>query len=226
MKRLFPMLALLVGLAVAGNLWSPGMAASWSMENTVLDGSGNGNDSTSSGISYVAGKLGQGILMPDDAIVYFGSSATLRPDAWTLCFWQKWVAGGPRIGFNGPSSSAYPIVRIYATTNSALLYMNNGNYQYFDASPVDFTDELWHHVAFTMPGAAQSDIDDCEMIVDGAHYQDKGTKVTSTAQAAKAGPFTLYEYQAGAGNVVDEVYLFDRVLTVPEIRRVMMGFTP
>jgi hypothetical protein len=102
--------------------------------------------------------------------------------------------------------------------------MASGNYRTFDPSAwTTLKDGQWHHVAFTLPGSAQSSIESGQMFLDGVLVPVAATVATGP-QTTKSRVFLGNSDAAGAQRVsgtMDDVLLFNRVLTQEEIQQVM-----
>lgn len=142
---------------------------------------------------------------------------TSKPDAFTVMAWVKTsdTAFGELIGWQ--SSGSYPKIDLNGATGRALVYFGNANFRYFDATDTILEDGNWHHVAFTMPGAAQTDITNCNYYLDGVS-QSVNLTFSSGAQTAKntalIGKNSTSQYFKGQ---MAEFKMYDDVLTADEI---------
>jgi hypothetical protein len=152
-----------------------------------------------------------------------GTEAGLLPEAWTVCAWVKCndTASPTLISFGG----TYPAVKLQQNgKGKPLIYLGPYNYRYFDAGAwTTLKDGQWHHVAFVVPGAAQSDIEAAAMYLDGRPVA-AGVTTSSVPQAGKT--WLLLGINATAGGqrfsgAMDEVMLFNRALTAGEIGKMV-----
>ncbi len=116
-----------------------------------------------------------------------GGDASVKPAAWSILGWVKFTDGTftPFTSWNSTASVLYlTYVDIRAT-----IIMGAANFCYIHWSNAGFTlnDGNWHHVAITIPGSGQNDIDDMRMYIDNvlvpiAYY----TVIKTGAQQAKS----------------------------------------
>ncbi len=208
-----------------------GLVAYWRMNDntankTVAD-SGGGNNSgaaqQNTAALTTAGHL-NGALAFNGTTDWIdcGTSAALLPDAWTLCAWVKCTntTTPMLVSFGGN----YPSVKLQNNANGKpLIHLGPSNYRYFAASAwTTLKDGQWHHVAFTVPGKGQTDVNGALMYVDG---------VAAAGEAAIAtGPQTNKSHvYLGAnpsntaqrfGGTMDEVMIFNRALSAGEINQI------
>ena len=153
-----------------------------------------------------------------------GTDPVLLPSAWTICAWVKCTnAGTPILASFGGN---YPSIKLQNNAKGKpLIHLGSSNYRYFSASAwTTLKDGQWHHVAFTCPGKAPSDIQQARMFLDGVEVP--------ADPALASGPQTdkthLYLGTANSSSTtqrfsgdMDDVVLYDRVLSQPDILRIM-----
>ena len=228
--------AVFAGQWMTGDRVPGGLIAHWLMDDnaaskTVLDAGDNHLNGTAQQNTEAltrAGKIGTALLFNGTTDwIDCGTNATLLPDAWTVCAWVKCTdAATPLvISFGG----SYPAIKLQNNSKGKpLIHLGQYNYRYFAASAwTTLKDGQWHHVAFSVPGKAQADVNQAMMYLDGAPVAGDAPYVTGP-QAAKTHvyvganpPVTTHRF----GGTMDDLMLFDRVLTENEIRR-MMNRTP
>jgi len=151
--------------------------------------------------------------------------AQSRPtaDAWMVCAWVKC------------SDTATPILFSFGGNYSCIKLQNGGkgkpmihlgqtNYRYFSATAwTTLKDGQWHHVAFSVPDKGQTDISQAKMYLDGVSVAGD-TAVTTGPQTNKSHVYLGAIPAVGTqwfGGAMDDLILFNRVLTENKIRRVM-----
>lgn len=84
--------AMLMSSASAPSSLLTGLLGFWSFDGDSTDASGAGNNGTNTGVSYVAGKIGQGATGTPGWNVNVGSSLALKPyNAISVAAWVRWV---------------------------------------------------------------------------------------------------------------------------------------
>jgi hypothetical protein len=209
-----------------------GLISHWTMDDnaagkTVLDASDNhfnGTAQRNTSLLTAAGKIGTALAFDGTTDqIACGANTALLPDAWTVCAWVKCAdAATPTLlSFGGIRPS------IKLQNNNAgkpSIIMGSNNYRSFDASAwTTLKDGQWHHVAFALSGSAQNAIASAQMVLDGTPVAAVNTVATGP-QSAKSGVFLGNTDAAGTQRfkgAMDDVMLFDRVLSQEEIQRVM-----
>lgn len=191
--------------------------------DVAYDSSPEGNDGDIEGATWVKGRLGPGLSFDgEDDYVDCGSDSSILPDIFTVVGWFKYISGSynPLVSFAaGSSRHVSPIW----TTGKSIIMLSSTNYRYFTHSPIDLDDKAWHFLAFVLPGAGQDDIDDSVMYADG-RVQVAQTPTKTGAQWTKD-VVHIGRAQTNYGNsIIDEVMLFDVVLTAAQIRELYQGF--
>ena len=204
--------------------------------NTVTDGSGNGNDGKINGATWVKGKFGSALEFDaaKKAFVEVSDSPTLNPDkeisymAWfvsesydnTRGIISKYTGGGNQRSYN---------LRLHHTIAGALSteVSANGAFQ-LGVSTTDvhsdavLDDGQWHHAAITFKGG-----DFLRMYVDGELVNESDAKVTDTLfdneTPMRIGTDFNDEDKRFFNGIIDEVAVFNRVLTQAEIQQAMKG---
>jgi hypothetical protein len=152
-----------------------------------------------------------------------GTNAALMPAAWTVCAWVKCTdVATPTLFSFGNFRACIKLQNSGA--GRPIIILGAGNYRTFDGSAwTTLKDGQWHHVAFTIPGDALNSIESAQMILDGVAVPAVATK-TTTPQLAKTQVFLGNTDAAGTqrfGGGMDDVMLFDRVLSISEIQRII-----
>ena len=172
-------------------------------QSTIRDYSGKGNDGViTDAIWKPLPNKQKGLWYLDfdgtDDRIDCGSAASIKPDTWTIEAWVKPVAktGQVLIGW----AATFPAAYINLSGANSAVYMAVGNIRYFNVAAYNkLIDGSWHHVAFTLPGAGQEDIEDCQMYIDGV-LQVTSTTISTAAQTAKGTCRLGADRAAGATN--------------------------
>jgi hypothetical protein len=211
-----------------------GLIAHWLMDdnaaNTTVVDSGGGNyhgtAQRNTAAMTTAGRLNGALAFNGTGDwIDCGTNAALLPDAWTLCAWVKCTdtATPMLISFGGN----YPSVKLQNNAKGKpLIHLGQYNYRYFAASAwTTLKDGQWHHVAFTVSGKGQADIEQAKMYLDGAVVEGEAALATGPQTAKShvylgANPNTTNPPQR-FGGAIDDLMLFGRALTESEIRKAM-----
>ncbi len=209
-----------------------GLVTHWTMDDNaanpvVSDAGDNHFDGTAqqnTAILTTAGKLNSALSFNGTTdYVDCGTNVAMLPDAWTVCAWVKCADAATPIllSFGGNYSS----IKLQNNANGKpLIHLGKTNYRYFTASAWTLLkDGQWHHVAFSAPGKEQMDIEQAKMYLDGAAVAGDPA-VTTGLQNDKSHVYLGANPSAAAhrfSGTMDDVMLFNRVLSESEIRRVM-----
>jgi hypothetical protein len=207
-----------------------GLIGQWTLDEqvdlrTVLDWSGNGRHGRAQ--QNLSARIQEGMvdlsLRFDGTGDYIdcGTVEGLQRTAWTVCAWVKCAdtATPTLLSFGGN----YPAVKLQQNGKGRpIVYLGNTNYRYFSASAwTTLKDGLWHHVAFSVPGNDQAAVEQAVMYLDGAAVAESTTMATGP-QADKSRLYIGINSKAGQQRfkgAMDEVLLFDRVLSAGEIEK-------
>lgn len=195
-------------------------------ENTgtnASDKSYHGNDGTFTAAGSPAWSEGHkncGVLFDGaDDVIACGNDASILPDAWSI---EAWVqpddqALQPLIAFNASLNASINLH--WVSTGRPIIYMAAGNYMYFNGGAwTTLKDGNWHHVVFTCPGAAQADLANSKMFVDGveiAQHSGVATAPQTAKTLCKLGNSSASYWYKGK---MDEVRIYNRVLSANEIK--------
>ena len=228
-KRLICLAVLVLVLSAA----EPGMGADvnlmgwWTFDGHALDTSGNDRHGTLHGSpQFVPGVFGEALELQDnpDYVTIDGYKGILGTNPFSIACWVRTTntaieqivhwgahAGGQRVEFR-------------INSNRLRISHGNGNVQ----GNTDLTDGEWHHVAVTVIESATASSGDVLFYVDG---QDD-TMVSSDPDAWDIVANPTLDLTIGwrptqqdrpfIGNI-DEVRVYDKVLTQEEIRQIMEG---
>lgn len=205
--------------------------AHWSMDDyavdkTVLDAGDNHLDGAAqqkTAALTTAGKIGKALSFNGTTDwIDCGTNAALVPDAWTVCAWVKCTDTATPILFSFGGN--YPSIKLQNNSKGKpLIHLGQNSYRYFAASAwTTLKDGQWHHVAFSVPGKGQADVNQALMYLDGVAVAGD-TPFVNGSQASKrhvylvANPTVLTQR---FGGTMDDVMLFNRVLSATEINRI------
>jgi beta-galactosidase len=205
----------------------PGSGATtlYAFENDATDSSGNGNDGTPSGITYVAGKIGSAAANFNGTTAAVGS-ALVTADDFSVALWVKttggssagtatsqWWAGK---GLVDGDVSGNPADWGTSITNGKFAFGIGGASDVTVLSSATINDNAWHHCVATWSSASGA----MTVYVDGA----PSGSGTAGAGVPRSSPIALKlgRIASGSGNIslngaLDDVRYYDRVLSSAEI---------
>ncbi len=212
-------LILLVLVLAAGNSASAALVGHWRFDEgsgtTARDSSGNGNDGTLSGdVEWTAGQIGNALQFNENGWVDCGDILTLTQTLTITCWVNPAVLSGDR-GFV-TREAAYA----FKSSGNFLRFTTPGILDYNGNNTILQTD-TWQHVAVTfMPNQTQG----CVFYLNGVETD----RVNSTGLNAGTGPFRMGNNQWGQlySGMIDDVRVFDHILTPEEIMDAMLGGGP
>lgn len=204
----------------------PNLKLRLSFQNNVTDLSANGNVLTKTG----SGTYGAGIR----GLCYYGSSAAgsyvslsgstcafRAATTITVCCWAKKNTNDLKfIGYWGGAASSQKIIfRQVAANLQAYIYTTSGQ---IGGNIGTFpTDGLWHHYALVY------DKVNLRVYVDGVLFGAQYTSIANLVVPDTGVNCVIgseYDYSSPSDGYLDEINIFDRALTVAEIKRNMAGF--
>ena len=225
MKRLI-LLCLLTSLALAGGVWSPGLVGSWSMESndSLRDGSGNGNKGFRVGSVVTAGNFGN-----CDSFAGASSSYDTIPhrDVYdslplTISFRIRSAAS--------PLPDWTTLAEDYASNNGWYFTTQSNWYKFgygvgtpsIDLTNICAVNTLPHFLAVVVETTGLTTYSDAVLAATRAWTGTAASKVSTAHITAGKNPDN-YAYFTGT---IDEIQVWHRALTQQEIQNVMMGDTP
>ncbi|MBC8218130.1 MAG: hypothetical protein H8E73_06660, partial [Planctomycetes bacterium] len=227
-------LTYLVVFVLALGMAAPGMGADadpslmgwWAFDGDALDSSGNDRHGTLIGTpQFVPGAFGEALeLDGDDYVTIDGYKGILGTNPFSIVAWVRTtntaigqiVHWGPHV--NGER------VEFRINSNRLRISHGNGNVQ----GNADLTDGEWYHVAVTVIESASVSSGDVTFYVDG----EDDTQVSSDPDTWNITANPTLDVTIGwrptqqdrpfIGNI-DEVGIYDRVLTQEEIQQIMLS---
>jgi hypothetical protein len=198
-------------------------AAWYPLEGSAQDASGNGNNGTGSGVTYVAGKLGA------QAAQFNGTSSYLQiprsiSNNFTIAFWLKttatagtgqWWAGKGLV--DGEVAGATNDFGVALIGSQAAFGVGNADTTISSTSAVN--DGQWHHVAATRDNTTG----EMQLYVDGllqaAAFGPTGTR--NAPPSLRVGSIQTGSSGGFFAGAIDDVQLFTRVFRSAEIASLM-----
>jgi hypothetical protein len=199
-----------------------GLVAEWHFDEgsgTILrDSSGNGNDGTIYGATWVDGKSGKALSFDGkDDYVDCGTSSTLRPIPITIMAWIKTESADETIVGKWPNndgSGGYSIKVLpnglvqWATVDtsaSAAIYVH--------ANKI-VNDGFWHHFAVAQQGTTARMYIDGELIATGSARENFATNEPLRVGIHRRDS----RFWTPFNGLIDEVRIYNRALTAEEIK--------
>lgn len=214
-----------------------GLVAHYPFEGNANDVSGNVNNGTAhGGLSYIAGAVGQGILLDgaDDYVnVPDSDSLDLQTGSGTISAFikadvsQPWAANGAGIVTKESSSSfSTTIAYEYAVRWIQGMYVSHGASGTYVSGGADMRDGKWHHIAATWSGAGGS----VRLFSDGilvAETNQTSGIINNTADPVRIGVFrwNVSGLERFFKGMIDEVRIYNRALSLLEVRELASGST-
>jgi len=176
-----------------------------------FDQSINGNDGTIVGPTKVDGRFGMGLSF--DGVDDYVDVGNIFSYGYSISLWFKSPGqiGGGNLFWLAVGRKPTIMLREDGTI---LLYLSNTHFLYNDTAGLD--DDEWHHAYFLINNMAT----DCHIYIDSV--LDEGT-------SSEIGDVTpISDFKIGIGydggvpfkGTIDEVEVFNRALTVEEIKRI------
>ena len=201
-----------------------------SVGTTAYDSSGNDNRGTIHGAkwagpTWTTGKFGTALSFDGDDYVEVPSTSTIMPATLTVEAWVKPSKTGARQSmvskWDGWVDASYSLE--LTSANKFLFYLHNGMATQSITGTTVITPGTWYHVAATYDGAY------ARLYVNGileagptALVPPMTTSSVPLRIGASAGP-SPYPLHSPYGGVIDEVRIWNRVLTAEEIKKHAWG---
>ncbi len=213
---------------VLGSVWtSPAEAADpslmgwWKFDGDGLDASGNGRTGTLAGNAhYEAGHSGQALALDGDGDYFTvtGYKGPMSTTAVTITAWVKTTGNGTMVYWGRNSGGRRVDFRI----NSGRLRVEHGNGNIQGDTAVN--DGEWHHIALTMPAAAQISYPYVKLYCDGRDDTQNTSDPDAFNLADNAGNVDLtFGYRVPNTDryfpgMLDDIRIYTRELIGPQIR--------
>lgn len=196
------------------------LIARYKLDRDALDSSGNGDDGTNNGVTFVPGQVNNAGLFEQSNGDYINvdnaSNILSAATTFSISFWFKYVSDGETFGrIIHTDNDSTTGIRIYANvTWSAGIRATVGGSTGTNLSTVDLSDGTWRHVVITVNTTTG----------DVKTYVDNGTP--TTVQPSGMGALTFQDWDFGryfnlAANrldgYLDDIRLYDHVLSLKEI---------
>ncbi len=206
-----------------------GLVSWWPGDGDAKDSIGDNNPSAQSGVSFVTGKVGQGMTLASDGFIDIPDNSNLQLQAFTIDAWVKPKApstnadGLGDVVFAKTRSFAFPQFSYGLTWSSAdnrwhVLLGHTLEDGSSHSSAGAYAPDQFYHVALTYDGTTLS------LYVDGVldFSATIGRPILFSAEQASIGANPEIFRDAGFlrswQGVIDELELFDRALSASEIQ--------
>ncbi len=210
-----------------------GMISYWRAEGNGSDSYGSNNGSMSGGATFAAGQVGQAFSLDGDGdYISLPNSSSLKPDPdFTVCAWIRTTGTGsraimtnyekPNPGPEGELGFHFHLENQGAGLHTANLQINQHCGCSCDTTAMTtVNDDHWHHVAAVHYGST------VEYYIDGVHQSCISGLYNNVGYYSTMHPAIGARWQSVSGGflsffpgLIDEVAIFDRVLTGTEIEQ-------
>ncbi|MFA5643939.1 MAG: LamG-like jellyroll fold domain-containing protein [Patescibacteria group bacterium] len=214
-----------------------GLIARYSFEGNADDSSGNDFDGTVHGAVLTTGKYGQGYILngTSDYIQLPSSNSMLSGAPFTIGAWFKtdkdhtgaFTAQGRIITMVRSDSGARlsgATMILGETTKRIQFGYNDGStwrLNYYDTPSTYYYDNSWHHMAVTHSGSVSKVYyDGVEVATSNNTFGSFGADFTSIGSLSDPADPRYFK------GILDEIYIFEEVLSQPNIVRLMQGLPP
>lgn len=215
------------------------------MENSALDGSGNGYTATlQGGAAYDNAQFGRGVKLQSSDIDYVNIGDVPMTDGlsaatWSIRFMEPSIAWfGVLYSCWGATNSSHIIVRKGNTANTEFFVFvanasNDGGTNYGITNPGGYAAGSWNNLMVVFDGTQTGNANRLKVYLNGANLGF--ASFSGTIPATLTSPTTKYwalgRWFIGAPSYgflgsLDEFGVWSRALTQPDIRRVMLGLHP
>ena len=212
-----------LGLSSLAQAANPTPIAWWKFDGDALDSSGNERNGTLHGNpQWIPGVYGEALAFDgDDTVTIDGYKGVLGTQAFTITAWIRADTDGEIIGWGSSGDGNRAEFRV---NGGRLRYESGGGNVQGDTTVSDST---WHHVATTIPANAQ--------YVDVTIYLDGQEDTQPEGDTDVVHPLSNFDaimgqrYNRGGRwytGAIDDLRIYDVVLTLEEIREVMAGLGP
>ncbi len=240
------MVALVIMGTAMGEVSWDGLVAEWHFDGDAKDSSGNGNDGTIYGATFVDGKSGKGLSfngVSDYVERSFDPSFTPGTKSWTVEAWIKapsrsdgdgeiisWYRCGANPSCNTPDNAMYELWIDENNKAGWQVIDDNGNKDRI-ISLSDVADDRWHFIVGTFDPSQHF----MKLYVDGQLINSTSVPLYSINDGGVHIPFEIGRvFRTGWGNpdgyfkgIIDEVRIYNHALSAEEIKALYdLGNTP
>jgi hypothetical protein len=219
--------AVLLGMALTNpvNADDPNLVGHWKLDDEgtgiVSDSSGNNRSGTlMGGANLVPGLFGDAveIATTGDRVEITDFPGVTGTQSRTVCAWIKTETTGEIVSWGENSAGQKWIFRVQTSDGNAgaIRVEVNGGYS---VASTDVRDGQWHHVAAVLVDDGTPDANEIKLYLDGSQEVISDTE-SEPIDTASTGVVRIGEapwhYRPFVG-LIDEVRIYDRVLTQPEL---------
>ena len=198
----------------------PGLVGLWHLDGDALDSSGNGNNGTVNGATYVTSPMGQALSFAgDDYVQLPASNAILNTNTFTIEAWFKTSVNHPTYGMGDMEGRIVNLARDAAGFSAVALYVEENNIAVCYRTVTEFKhlkhavnyyDDVWHHIAVTYDATTY------RLYYDGSLVASQtDTFYGFGTSAAYFGTFNSSE--RFFNGLIDEVRIWNTALTADQL---------
>jgi len=206
-------------------LWSRGLLGSWKLENTALDGSGQGNHGTVYGATYANGKFGRCLSFngSGDFIDCGTNVSDTMEAAGTITMWTFLTSLGGLLSRSVGTSwvDERIVLHFDASSHRLDLAFADGVHFWLHLSANTVPINVWTHLAVNWDGTTVKHYFNARL--DRSQGQRGIPEVTNVKTWIGRVEGLAPNYASG---LIDEVQIWNRALIESDIRRVMLGMQP
>lgn len=205
------------GIAYLTKGSSSGLVGLWHFDDDALDSSGNANDGTVYGASWVDGKFGKALSF--DGIDDYVDCGDISTANWANLTTEAWVYwdGNTVSGYAGVYCKAYgnDIGRLLINGAGKIL-VQNGNGNFFSDNTGDVPENEWCHIAYVYDQGAGKEY----IYVNGAQKgeQDRTGDIAQNSTTFWIGYGWMGSTYYIFSGTIDEVRIWDEALTFDQIQ--------
>ena len=204
----------------------PSLQGWWAFDGNALDSSGNNRHGTLNGNpAFVPGVFGQALEMDgDDYVNIDGYKGILGTNPFSIVAWVRTTNTAIEQIVHWGTHAGEQRVEFRINSNRLRISHGSGNVQ----GDTDLTDGEWHHVAVTVIENATASSGDVTFYVDGeddtrASSDPEGWNIVANPTLDVTIGWRPTQQDRPFIGAIDEVGIYDRVLTQEEIQQIMLS---
>jgi hypothetical protein len=197
-----------VTTAASGDPNATGLVAWWKAENNAYDSVGGNHGTLQGGTVYDVGRVGQAFSLDGSySYVFVPNSSSI--DYGTTRSFELWIYPKVTAGYRGMLAKGYgSYSHIFSLSDGHLALYDGGAWR---AGTAVLSANTWHHVAFVQNGSTVT------MYLNGVLDGTENVSWTSTSDFLEIGSFNHSNFNDTFVGLIDEVKIFNRVLSAAEI---------
>jgi hypothetical protein len=212
-----------VTTAASGDPNASGLVSWWKAENNGYDSVGGNHGTLQGGTAYDTGRVGQSFSL-DGSYSYVSVPNSSSIDYGPTRTFELWIYPKVTAGYRGMLAKGYgSYSHIFSLSDGHLALYDGGAWH---TGTAVLSANTWHHVAFVQNGSTVT------MYLNGVLDGTANVSWTSTSDFLEIGSFNHSNFNDTFVGLIDEVKIFNRVLSAAEIsqqagtRPDSYGFTP